>query len=49
MSFLQMKTGEGCLIALRDISAGEWLAVLPSDSEEEGGEEEEGEEEEDST
>ena len=30
-----MKTGEGCLIALRDISAGEWLAVLPSDSEEE--------------
>ena len=39
-----MKTGEGCLIALRDISAGEWLAVLPSDSEEE---EEEDEEEED--
>ena len=24
MSFLQMKTGEGCLIALRDISAGGW-------------------------
>ena len=46
MSFLQMKTGEGCLIALRDISAGEWLAVLPSDSEDEAEKEEE---EEDST
>lgn len=50
----ELEDGEGCLAALRDIGAGEWLSVAPSDSEgddsdddDEGGWEEEEEEEED--
>jgi hypothetical protein len=37
--------GEGCLVALRDITCGEWLSVAPSDEEDEEDEEEEEEEE----
>ncbi len=45
----ELEDGEGCLAALRDIPAGEWLSVAPSDSESDMGsyEEEEEDDEED--
>ena len=40
-------TGEGCLVATKNIRAGDWLAVPPSDSEEEDDDDEEEEEKDD--